>query len=280
MAVWLFQANKNEYDLVEKAASLLGKNDWWSIKQYRDEMKPGQVALFWQSGEKAGIYAVGELTSEPYLASSDVGDDWRIDVRYDRLLELPILKVDLTSNPVLQHLDVLKREWSKNPFRVSEDEWSNLQEFFPEDSSEVSRHRSDTAKIAGPIDGEKLYQERARVALPLLVRQAEAGVPIVYSDFATELKMSNPRNLNYVLGSIGVSLQRLSEKWGETIPPIQCLVVNKNTRLPGKGISWFLLKNDEFSALSLRQKREIVQAALSAHLFLSTVARSPKHFIA
>jgi len=60
-----------------------------------------------------------------------------------------------------------------------------------------------TAKISAPISGEKLYQERARAALPLLVRQAQAGAPIFYSDLADELGMPNPRNLNYVLGSIG-----------------------------------------------------------------------------
>ncbi|ERP32019.1 hypothetical protein CALK_1000 [Chitinivibrio alkaliphilus ACht1] len=125
----------------------------------------------------------------------------------------------------------------------------------------------NTAKISEPISGDKACQTRARAALPLLVRQAEAGAPIFYSDLAEELGMPNPRNLNYVLGSIGQSLERLSKAWKSKVPPIQCLVVNKNTGLPGEGIGWFLVKKEDFASLPLRQKRAIVEAELQ-HVFL------------
>jgi hypothetical protein len=125
-----------------------------------------------------------------------------------------------------------------------------------------------TATISEPISGDKAYQVRARAALPLLVRQAEAGAPVFYSDLAEELGMPNPRNLNYVLGSIGQSLERLSKAWKSKVPPIQCLVVNKSTGLPGEGIGLFLVKKEDFdfAALSLRQKRAIVEAELR-HVF-------------
>lgn len=120
----------------------------------------------------------------------------------------------------------------------------------------------DVAKISSPITGDKLYQKRARFALPILVRQAEAGAPIFYSDLAAELGMPNARNLNYVLGSIGQTMKNLSKKWGEAIPPIQCLVVNKNTGLPGEGIGWFITDKNDFSKLSKEQKRRLVEAEL------------------
>ncbi|MBA5204532.1 hypothetical protein H2Y57_12685 [Pectobacterium aroidearum] len=123
-----------------------------------------------------------------------------------------------------------------------------------------------TAKISEPISGGKLYQVRARMALPLLVRQAEACSPIVYSDLAEELGMTNPRNLNYILGSIGQSLELLSKAWKVKVPPIQCLVVNKNTRLPGEGIGWFLIKKEDFSRLPIWRKRKIVETELQ-HIF-------------
>ena len=66
-------------------------------------------------------------------------------------------------------------------------------------------------------EGNKLYQERARRALPLLVRQAKAGRTITYGRLADELRMPNARNLNYPLGSIRASLQLLGGKWGKTI---------------------------------------------------------------
>lgn len=123
-----------------------------------------------------------------------------------------------------------------------------------------------TAIISKPISGSKAYQVRARAALPLLVRQAEAGAPVFYSDLAEELGMPNPRNLNYVLGSIGQSLELLSNIWKVKVPPIQCLVVSKSTGLPGEGIGWFLVKKEEFAQLPLRRKRAIVEAELQ-HVF-------------
>jgi hypothetical protein len=122
---------------------------------------------------------------------------------------------------------------------------------------------AQTARIAELIGGQALYQKRARQALPLLVRQAEVGQTIFYSDLAEELGMSNPRTLNYPLGCIGRTLESLSKSWREPIPPIQCLVVNKNTGLPGEGIAWFLIKENDFGSLTRPQKREIIKAELS-----------------
>lgn len=85
-----------------------------------------------------------------------------------------------------------------------------------------------------PQEGDKLYQQRARRALPLLVRQATAEKPIRYEDLALELGM-RPRNLDYVLGCIGETLIILSKGSKIEIPPIQCLVINKTTGLPGEG---------------------------------------------
>ena len=140
----------------------------------------------------------------------------------------------------------------------------------------------ETAKVAGSIAGSKPYQERARRALPLLVRQAHAGTPIYYSDLASELNMPNPRNLNYVLGSIGQALEALSKAWKEKVPPIQCLAINKHTGLPGEGIGWFITEKGDFRNLSRKQQRLLVEAELQKvfaypkwHAVLSAFELSP-----
>lgn len=120
----------------------------------------------------------------------------------------------------------------------------------------------ETAEVAEPISGDKLYQERARRALPLLVRQAFVEKPITYEDLAQELGMSNARNLNYVLGSIGRTLENFAVEWDMEIPMIQALVVNKTTRIPGEGISGFISEED-YKNLSKRQQRVIVDTILS-----------------
>lgn len=121
----------------------------------------------------------------------------------------------------------------------------------------------ETGKIAMRLDGKALYQRRARGALPLLVRQAHARAKIYYSDLAAELEIPNARTLNYPLGCIGTALKALSKEWGEDIPFINCLVVNKASELPGEGIGFFIQDKIEFKRLPRRKQRAILDAALS-----------------
>lgn len=120
----------------------------------------------------------------------------------------------------------------------------------------------ETGRKAKPFtDGDKPYQQRARAALPLLVRQAKAQRTIFYADLAKELGMPNPRNLNFVLGSVGRTLQRLGKERGIEIPPIQCLVINQHDGLPGEGVGVFISKED-FRKMPKRQQRAVVKAQL------------------
>lgn len=119
-----------------------------------------------------------------------------------------------------------------------------------------------TGEIAEPLPGNKLYQQRAMQAFPILVRQAFANQPIYYSDLANELGMPNARNLNFVLGSIGQTVNILARKWGEEIPPITCLVINKTTDLPSGGVAWFIHDPQAFDKMPLKQKRAVVAIEL------------------
>jgi len=121
---------------------------------------------------------------------------------------------------------------------------------------------NETARIAKGILGEKLYQKRARAAFPILVRQATAQQKITYGDLAEELSIPNARNLNYVLGSVGITLLDLSRTWDEEIPAIQCLVVNSATGLPGEGVDNFLLGGHRKERLNRKQKEALVNKAL------------------
>ncbi len=102
-------------------------------------------------------------------------------------------------------------------------------------------HGNTPEKAKGMFDGEKLYQKRARRALPILVRRAQIREPMTYGDLAFELGMPNPRNCNYVLGCIGVTLLDLNDQSpGLNAPPIETIVVGKDTGQPGGGVDHFL----------------------------------------
>lgn len=118
------------------------------------------------------------------------------------------------------------------------------------------------SNIASLLAGSALYLERAREAFPILVRQAQAGQKIFYSDLADELGMTNPRNLNHVLGAVGRAIQKLATEWKQEIPPLQCLVVNKNTGLPGSGIAWFISDLKKFNSRTPSEKQQILRIEL------------------
>lgn len=118
-----------------------------------------------------------------------------------------------------------------------------------------------TAALSDLMTGNKLFLQRARLILPYLVRQAKAGRTIYYSDLAAETQIPNPRNLNYPLGAIGNALIALGEKMNLEIPPIQCVVINKVTNLPGEGIGWFI-NQTEFKKLSKTKKTQIINHQL------------------
>jgi hypothetical protein len=109
----------------------------------------------------------------------------------------------------------------------------------------------------GGLEGSKLYQKRAKQALPLLVAQAKAGNTITYGQLALEMEMPNPRNLNHVLGTVGDELKALSKKWKQKIPPINCLVINKQKKTPQRGIG-FHMSADKFKKLSRSRQQEVL----------------------
>jgi hypothetical protein len=111
---------------------------------------------------------------------------------------------------------------------------------------------------ASVLTGNGLYIKRARDAFPILVRQALAREKIAYSDLADEMGMPNPRNLNYVLGAIGKAIKELSAEWGQEIPPLQCVVVNKNTGLPGEGVAWFISDLKDFKQRTPEERKQIL----------------------
>ena len=110
------------------------------------------------------------------------------------------------------------------------------------------------------LSGDKLYQGRAREALPLLVVQARARESIFYSELASQMDMRFPLNLNYVLGYVGEAMEALSKEWDTKVPPIQCLVISKKDRLPGEGVGWLKIPLDTFYELSLKQRQAVIRA--------------------
>lgn len=125
-------------------------------------------------------------------------------------------------------------------------------------SSDSEKETADST-IHGDLSGDRLYQVRARKALPILVRQAKAQRTIYYSELAPELDMFW-RNLGNPLGTIADALFNLNERWGADIPLIQSLVINKSRGIPGPGFEQFLKNKKYYQRQNLAGKKEVIKS--------------------
>ncbi len=141
--VWIFQANPNEYDILNALSDEnIGNNIHWTVSQYKNRIKNGHIGLIWMSGKEAGIYAVTLITSDPefggeypqerkYWLNAERGSKKSLRVKMlviKRLLNSPIFRVDLKNIGGLEDLSILRFTQGTN-FPVKKSEWkiiSNL----------------------------------------------------------------------------------------------------------------------------------------------------------
>jgi hypothetical protein len=103
---WIFQSNPQRYDLLRELQS--GSPDpSWSANQHRDEMKKGDKIFFRISGSRKGIYATGTIESIPYRRKDQFGD-WKVKIKFDGLIDPPILREETDKLGTLKNFRPLK----------------------------------------------------------------------------------------------------------------------------------------------------------------------------
>lgn len=160
MAYWIFQANPKKYRLVDALTQL--DDIHWQVNQHVSEIHPGDGVLIWKAGDNAGVYAVGEVQSEPSMTEAldahwEVAQDQentavRLRVRVHithRLMDGPVLRNTLLEDPLLEGLSILRFTQGTN-FPVSLEEWNRLLALaglaHHEDEHEETEHRLDVAE--------------------------------------------------------------------------------------------------------------------------------------
>lgn len=101
IAAWVFQGNPTRYDLLGGIAE--GSLTNYAMNQHRDHAAYGQRVYFFLSGDKAGIYAVGRVTSTAYRAeqANEFGE-WKVDVAFEATVDPPLLRsTDIAGDALL-----------------------------------------------------------------------------------------------------------------------------------------------------------------------------------
>lgn len=96
--------------------------------------------------------------------------------------------------------------------------------------------------------GDRQDEQRARVILPILVRQAQARQAISYNELGREIGIHR-RAFSYPLGTVAEALRILSEQWTEPVPALTSMVVAEETGRPGEGFGWAVAGMDGYKLM-------------------------------
>lgn len=107
-SIWIFQSNLPNFSIAKTVDALdIGDVGAWYVKDHIDKLRGGDLVLFWEEGENAGLYAIGTLVGDPYegeaLQPGGAPAQW-IRWRLDATLTPPPTKAELNEHNVLKGL--------------------------------------------------------------------------------------------------------------------------------------------------------------------------------
>jgi 5-methylcytosine-specific restriction protein B len=145
---WIFQYNPNQYNLRDALKNV--DVFTWRVTAYKTQIHAEDVVYLWESGNDAGIVAIGKVLTDPgdfpeferekmfYLNEDKETKAKQSTVRIsiEQVLKNRITRLDLLSHPVLKSLLILKQPHSTN-FAVTEDEAMALVELAYQPSMQI-----------------------------------------------------------------------------------------------------------------------------------------------
>ena len=149
--IWIQQINQKYYRFFDLIQSGEFNKEWWNVYFFKEEIKQKHEMLFWLASKAAGIYAIGEVISDPKeitLNDCELGYKYCTpeflkkfpDGNFSRphfqcrlikeFIDKPILKEYLRDNPILKDLSVIRAPQPAN-FRVTKEQWQELKQLYP-----------------------------------------------------------------------------------------------------------------------------------------------------
>lgn len=116
---WLFQGRPDRYDLPGALAEL--NELTWDVNQYPKQIHLGDRVYLWETGEEAGVLALGTIITDPEVRPDEQaerrfwrtnrppeGDRLRVRVKVDRLVQPRLSRSMLVTHPILASLPNLR----------------------------------------------------------------------------------------------------------------------------------------------------------------------------
>lgn len=133
MAYWILQGNQKDYRIFDALADA-SRIRTWTVARYLRDITPGDEFALWASGPSSGVYAFGVVTdaaeqipgdADPYWNDPAAGNQptWRVGISFQDILDKPILRAELSSDPDFAGAPIMRMPGGGNPFPVTEPQW-------------------------------------------------------------------------------------------------------------------------------------------------------------
>lgn len=137
---WVFQFNPAIYKWLDRIKENKETEQWLTSRHFRD-IREGDKVVIWASGEKAGVYAVGEIVTNPRkspLASEQAKywtnkedvckfrEKYNVIIKYLKvIIDRPLLEDECRKDPTLSDMEVLKQPQGTN-FPLTKKQWNRI----------------------------------------------------------------------------------------------------------------------------------------------------------
>lgn len=137
---WLFQFNPSVYKWFDRLKDTK-EPEQWLISQHVQLIHKGDLVAIWGSGQKAGIYALGKVITNPkknplnlnqekyFLGADDISkfqEKYSAFVEYFKVcLEKPLLQEECNRDNILLNMQVLVNAQGTN-FRLTFEQWCRI----------------------------------------------------------------------------------------------------------------------------------------------------------
>jgi predicted RNA-binding protein with PUA-like domain len=112
MSYWLAKSDPDTYGWPELVRD--GKTTWDGIRNYKArnflrEMKPGDIVLFYHSGDEKSVVGAMKILSEPHNDDTSDEEIWSaIDVAPAWTLKRPVTLAAIKAEPSLQNIHLVR----------------------------------------------------------------------------------------------------------------------------------------------------------------------------
>ncbi|MGK3964073.1 EVE domain-containing protein [Sorangium sp. So ce118] len=198
---WIFQGNPNKYD-VRGAARTLPELSWM-VKQYKNEIRPGDTVFLWESGSEGGVVARATVLTRPQVLPQEPAEaafhrdatlqgdaELQVRLRVDARVDPPVGRAQLKAHPTLSGCAIMRMSQGTN-FTLSDEEARSLAELVAGSlasgsiNSTIERSATRTSvpppiapfdAIMGTLERAKLYYSEELVSHYLLALQSKRFV--------------------------------------------------------------------------------------------------------